>query len=108
MRIGLIHALGHSIVPSNAAFARLWPEARLANLPDDRLSADRARQGELDDAMTDRFLTLARLTLARLAQFSLAQFSLARAADGGAKASRKKVLTTPDSAVRKLRRLLGG
>lgn len=60
MRIGLIHALGHSIVPINAAFTRMWPEARLANLLDDSLSADLARQGKLDDAMTDRFLTLAR------------------------------------------------
>ena len=60
MRIGLIHALGHSIAPINAAFARMWPEARRANLLDDSLSADLARQGKLDDAMTDRFLTLAR------------------------------------------------
>ena len=216
MRIGLIHALGHSIVPINAAFARLWPEARLANLLDDSLSADLARQGKLDDAMTDRFLTLARYArktgadgilftcsafgpcieacaadlapipvlkpneamidevlaaagpngrVGLMATFAptldsmppefsavaprmtlvpclaegalaaldrgdaaahdrfaaeagagldecdviaLAQFSLARAADGVAKASGKKVLTTPDSAVRKLRRLLEG
>lgn len=215
MRIGLIHALGHSIVPINAAFARLWPEARLANLLDDSLSADLARQGRLDDAMTDRFLTLARYArktgadgilftcsafgpcieacardlpipvlkpneamidealaaagpngrVGLMASFAptldsmppefstaapgmklfpvlaegalaaldrgdgaahdhhaaeaakrlidcdviaLAQFSLARAAGDVAKASAKKVLTTPDSAVRKLRRLLEG
>ena len=216
MRIGLIHALGHSIAPINAAFARMWPEARRANLLDDSLSADLARQGSLDDAMTERFLTLARYarktgadgilftcsafgpcieacaadlapipvlkpneamidealqaagptgrvglmatfaptldsmppefaaaapgmtlipclaegalaaldagngaehdrlaaaTARRLGDcdvIALAQFSLARAADGVAKASGKKVLTTPDSAVRKLRRLLEG
>ncbi|MSP30595.1 MAG: arylsulfatase [Acetobacteraceae bacterium] len=216
MRIGLIHALGHSIVPINAAFARLWPEARLANLLDDSLSADLARQGKLDDAMTERFLSLARYAhktgadgilftcsafgpcieacardlfpipvlkpneamidkvleaagpnarVGLMASFAstldsmppefssvapgmtlvpclaegalaaldrgdaaahdrhaaeasqrltdcdvivLAQFSLARAAEGVAKASGKKVLTTPDSAVRKLRRLLEG
>ncbi len=39
---------------------------------------------------------------------ALSQFSLARAAAVVARASGKKVLTTPDSAVRKLRRLLEG
>lgn len=60
MRIALIHAHKHSIVPVETAFARLWPEARTTNLLDDSLSADLARQGSLDDAMTDRFLSLAR------------------------------------------------
>lgn len=58
MRITLIHALKHSIVPIEASFARLWPEARLMNLLDDSLSADLARDGELTPAMTDRFLEL--------------------------------------------------
>lgn len=215
MRIALIHALKHSPPPIEAAFARLWPEARLANLLDDSLSADLARDGALTDAMTERFLTLARyakrcgadailftcsafgpcieacardlapmpvlkpneamieeaLALAGkrariglMASFAptlasmppefaaaapgvtlvpclvaealialdrgdgeghdraaaakaaeladcdviaMAQFSLARAADLVAKATGKPVLTTPDSAVRKLRRLLG-
>ena len=39
-RITLIHALKHSIAPIEAAFARLWPEARLMNLLDDNLSDD--------------------------------------------------------------------
>lgn len=60
MRIALIHALKHSIVPIEDAFARIWPDARLANLLDDSLSADLARDGTLNDAMTGRFLTLAR------------------------------------------------
>src|ERR1700730_6959596 len=60
MRIALIHALKHSIVPIEQSFARLWPEARLANLLDDSLSADLARDGALTPAMTERFLTLAR------------------------------------------------
>lgn len=59
MRIALIHALKHSITPIEAAFARLWPEAQLANLLDDSLSADLAREGGLNSAMTGRFLTLA-------------------------------------------------
>ena len=60
MRIALIHALRHSAAPVEAAFAALWPEARLMTLMDDSLSSDLARQGGLTPAMTDRFLTLAR------------------------------------------------
>lgn len=60
MRITLIHALKHSIVPIEASFARHWPEARLMNLLDDSLSADLARDGKLSDRMTARFLTMGR------------------------------------------------
>jgi len=60
MRITLIHALKHSIVPIETSFAKLWPEARLMNLLDDSLSADLARDGGLSDAMTQRFLNLGR------------------------------------------------
>ena len=60
MRITLVHALKHSIVPVEAAFAKLWPEARLMNLLDDSLSADLAREGRLSEAMTERFLELGR------------------------------------------------
>ena len=60
MRIALIHALKHSVAPIEDAFARIWPAARLANLLDDSLSADLARDGALTLAMTQRFLTLAR------------------------------------------------
>ena len=60
MRITLVHALKHSIVPIEASFARLWPEARLMNLLDDSLSADLARDGKLTDAMTQRFLSIGR------------------------------------------------
>jgi Asp/Glu/hydantoin racemase len=58
MRITLVHALKHSIVPIETSFARLWPEARLMNLMDDSLSTDLARDGGLSDAMTERFLGL--------------------------------------------------
>jgi Asp/Glu/hydantoin racemase len=64
MRITLIHALKHSIVPIESSFARLWPEARLMNLLDDSLSADLARDGRLSDAMTERFLSLGRYAAA--------------------------------------------
>jgi Asp/Glu/hydantoin racemase len=60
MRIALVHALKHSIVPIEASFAKLWPEARLMNLLDDSLSADLARDGKLTDAMTERFLSIGR------------------------------------------------
>jgi Asp/Glu/hydantoin racemase len=60
MRIALIHALKHSLAPIAAAFAKAWPEARLANLLDDALSADLAHDGALTMAMTGRFLALAR------------------------------------------------
>jgi hypothetical protein len=60
MRIALIHALKHSIVPIEAAFANLWPAATLMNLLDDSLSADVARDGRITDAMTERFLRLGR------------------------------------------------
>lgn len=58
MRIALIHALKHSIAPIEAAFAKAWPDAKLMNLLDDSLSADLARDGALNDAMTARFLAL--------------------------------------------------
>jgi hypothetical protein len=60
MRIALIHALKHSVAPIEDAFARLWPAPLLANLLDDSLSADLARDGALTPGMTERFLTLAR------------------------------------------------
>ena len=56
MRIALVHALKHSIVPIEASFAKLWPQAKLMNLLDDSLSADLARDGEITEAMTHRFL----------------------------------------------------
>src|SRR6202795_4336507 len=60
MRITLVHALKHSIVPGEAAFAKLWAQARLMNLLDDSLSVDLARDGGLSEAMTERFLELGR------------------------------------------------
>lgn len=58
-RIALIHALAHSVAPINDALARDWPAAQRMNLLDDSLSADLARSGRLDDAMTARFVALA-------------------------------------------------
>ena len=64
MRIALIHALQHSLVPIATSFAKLWPEPTLMNLLDDSLSADLARDGKLTPAMTDRFLALGRYAVA--------------------------------------------
>ncbi len=58
-RIALIHALAHSPPPINAALAEAWPDAVRMNLLDDSLSADLARHGRLDGAMTARFVALA-------------------------------------------------
>ena len=60
MRIALIHALKHSILPIETSFAQLWPDARLMNLMDDSLSADLAQDGRLTDGMTERFQALGR------------------------------------------------
>jgi Asp/Glu/hydantoin racemase len=58
-RIALIHALVESVAPIEAEFVRSWAEAQRMNLLDDSLSADLARKGALDTAMTVRFLHLA-------------------------------------------------
>jgi hypothetical protein len=59
-----------------------------------------------DLAGHDRLAAEAAKELADCDVIALAQFSLARAAPLVAEATGKRVLTTPDSAVRKLRRLL--
>src|SRR6478735_8231135 len=82
-RIALIHALKHSIAPIEAAFAKAWPEARLMNLLDDSLSADLARDGKLNDAMTKRFL-------------ALGHYAAATCADAGAQAERSHDRTGGD------------
>jgi hypothetical protein len=60
-RIALIHALRDSVEPAMTAMARGWPDARIANLLDDSLSADlAARKGLFDDAIFKRFEELSR------------------------------------------------
>lgn len=59
-RIALIHAVAVAMPPVHAAFATLWPEARLSNLLEDSLSPDRAAEGELTPAMSARIVALAR------------------------------------------------
>ena len=59
MRVGLIHAVAVAIQPVTDAFKQLWPEAELANLLDDRLSVDRAKDDDLSAEMFDRIGSLA-------------------------------------------------
>jgi Asp/Glu/hydantoin racemase len=49
--------------PAQMAFTELWPEARLVNLLDDALSADRAADGDLTPRMIDRFVSFGRYAL---------------------------------------------
>jgi hypothetical protein len=58
-RVALIHATALAMAPIEAAFARHWPPVQRMNLLDDSLSVDRARDGELTDAMVRRFVELA-------------------------------------------------
>jgi hypothetical protein len=57
-RVALIHATALAVAPIANAFERLWPEAELQNILDDSLSLDRARDGQLTPAMTQRFVDL--------------------------------------------------
>ncbi len=59
-RIALVHAMRASMAPIETAFARAWPEARLAHLLDDALPADLERAGGVDAAMERRFVALTR------------------------------------------------
>ena len=57
-RIALIHAVEVAVPPIRAAFEELWPEAVLANILDDSLSPDRARDAGLTPAISDRIRDL--------------------------------------------------
>jgi Asp/Glu/hydantoin racemase len=59
-RIVLIDAVTVAMPPVEAAFQALWPEAERVNLLDDSLSPDRARDGRLTPAMTERLRMLGR------------------------------------------------
>jgi hypothetical protein len=75
----------------------------VAKLAEGALAAlDRGDAAAHDGAAVDAAMALRRCDV-----IALAQFSLARAARGIAAATGRRVLSTPDSAVRKLKRLLG-
>lgn len=57
-RIQLIHAVTVAQGPIHGAFARLWPEARIADLTEASLAVDLSEAGELTDAFTGRMAAL--------------------------------------------------
>lgn len=59
-RLFLIHATPLAIAPINDSFRKIWPEVRLANLLDDSLTSDLQKAGGINQALTDRFIKLAR------------------------------------------------
>jgi hypothetical protein len=100
-RVGLLA----SFAPTLASMPREFPPGVTVRcqLAEGALAAMDA--GDLE--RHDQLAAEAALALAECDVIALAQFSLARAAPLVAVATGKPVLTTPDSAVRKLRRLLG-
>ena len=55
-RIVLLHATPVAMEPIARAMAAIWPEAEAANLLDDGLSIDRAREGDaLSPELAGRF-----------------------------------------------------
>ena len=103
-RIGLMASFAPTLASMPPEFATAAPGITLVPcLAEGSLAAlDRG-----DGAEHDRLAALAAVTLKDCDAIALSQFSLARAAEAVAQATGKPVLTTPDSAVRKLKRLLG-
>ncbi|MEI5666219.1 aspartate/glutamate racemase family protein [Bosea sp. CCNWLW174] len=100
-RIGLLASFGptlQSMPPEFPGSLTVTPKLAVGALA----ALDRG-----DGAEHDRLAALAASDLAGCDAIALAQFSLARAASAVAEMTGKPVLTTPDSAVRKLKRLLG-
>lgn len=60
IRIALVHATPVAIEPVADAFKTGWPDAFVTNLLDDSLSPDYENTGLVDEAMINRFRTLAR------------------------------------------------
>jgi hypothetical protein len=103
-RVGLMASFAPTLASMPAEFAAAAPGMTLVPcLAEGALAAlDRGDAGE-----HDRLVGAAAAALRECDVVALSQFSLARAAGAVAQASGRAVLTTPDSAVRKLRRLLG-
>jgi hypothetical protein len=102
-RIGLLATFAPTLASMPPEFAALAPEATLVPA----LAAEAlAALNRGDSAGHDAAAVLAAASLRDCDVIALAQFSLSQAASAIAAATGKTVLTTPDSAVRKLRRLL--
>lgn len=103
-RVGLMASFAPTLASMPPEFAAAAPGITLVPcLAEGSLAAlDRG-----DGAEHDRLAAVAAGALRGCDAIALSQFSLARAADAVAQATGRPVLTTPDSAVRKLKRLLG-
>jgi DNA-binding transcriptional LysR family regulator len=102
-RIGLVATFAPTLASMPPEFAAVAPEATLVPcLAEGALEALNAGDPDGHDAAAVR----AAVGLPDCDIIALAQFSLSQAAHAVAAATGKTVLTTPDSAVRKLRRLL--
>ena len=101
-RVGLMATFAPTLASMPPEFAVAAPGMTLMPcLASEALTA--LDRGDL--AAHDRIAAAKSAEIADCDVIALAQFSLARAAEGVAAATGKPVLTTPDSAVRKLRRL---
>lgn len=58
-RVGLIHALTESVLPTHRAFRELWPEAYCFDVLDTSLSGDLAAGQRLEDGIAARIRVLA-------------------------------------------------
>jgi hypothetical protein len=102
-RIGLMATFAPTLASMPPEFSVVAPAVTMVPcLADGALAALNRGDGAEHDAAAVR----AAAGLSDCDVIALAQFSLSRAADAVAAATGKTVLTTPDSAVRKLRRLL--
>ena len=97
-RVGVLASFGPTLVSLPPEFGRPV-QTKLASGALDALNVG-------DTAGHDRLVAEAAREMGDVDAFALAQFSLGRAARAVADATGKPVLTTPASAVRKLRRLL--
>src|SRR5436309_3207210 len=105
-RIMLIHAVAEAVVPIRQAFAADWPAAETHDLMDTSLSADLAA-GAGKPEEHDALLVQAARALPPVDAIVIGQFSAARAAAAIAAVRSEPVLTTPGSAVTKLKATLG-
>ncbi len=102
-RIGLLATFAPTLATMPAEFAAIAPDVTLVPA---LVSEALAALNRGDAAEHDRLAAEAARELEGCDVVALAQFSLSSAADRVATATGRAVLTTPDSAVRKLRRLL--
>jgi len=102
-RVGLLATFAPTLATMPAEFAVAAPEITLVSA----LAAEALEALNRGDAAAhDRLAATASRSLEGCDVVALAQFSLSSAAPLVAEATGRAVLTTPDSAVRKLRRLL--